>query len=95
MQDASDIAQRQQVALESILSVLGRHDPEVIERIDHLFARGAMKWSPRSGVTTPQDEHLLILAEATATLARLVDELVEASKPRPRGRPPKNAKGDG
>jgi hypothetical protein len=90
MRTATEVAMRQQDALEVILGVLGRHDPETLERIETDFAqRGTMKWSARGGRVTPQDEHLLILAEAVASLAKRVDEFAEANKPRPRGRPRK------
>jgi hypothetical protein len=96
-QNASTVAERQAAALDTILKVLARHDSEASERIQALFGRGARKWSVRSGAVGPQDEFLLILAEAVASLSKLVDQqrdkilsLEESSaKPRPRGRPRK------
>jgi hypothetical protein len=89
MHIASNIAQQQSSALDTILEVLGRHDEETASRIEALFAQGTRKWTPRSGVVTPQDEMLAVVLEALASQSRRIDELEEASKPRPRGRPRK------
>lgn len=86
---ATDVATQQTRCVDEVLAVLSRHDPEAAERIDLLFQRGAQKWSPRSGVVTPQDELLTILCEAVAVLAKTVDQQVEANKqPKKRGRKP-------
>jgi hypothetical protein len=89
MQTASEVAEQQRFAVDEILGVLGRHDPEAKGRIEDLFAHGARKWSVRGGVVAPQDELLTIVLEAVTSLARVVDQQAEESKPRPRGRPPK------
>ena len=88
-QTASTVAEQQAAALDTILEVLARHDPKASLRIQTLFGRGARKWSVRGGAVGPQDEFLLILAEAVASLSKLVDQQVEASKPKKKGRPPK------
>ena len=88
-QNASTVAQQQAAALDAILEVLARHDTETSVRIQALFARGARKWSVRTGAVDPQDEALTILLEAVASLSKRVDGLtaeLEATRPR-RGRP--------
>ena len=89
MLNAEDVAIQQTRCVDEVLDVLGRHDPDAAERIEGLFGHGARKWSVRGGVVAPQDEMLTVLCEAVAVLARRVDELTEANRPRRRGRPHK------
>ncbi len=89
MINATEAAMRQERCVNDVLDVLARHDPAAVEQIEKHFAHGARKWSVRGGAVAPQDEFMLILAEATASLAKLVDQQAEANQPpKRRGRKP-------
>lgn len=79
------MAERMLKAHERTLEVLREHgSPENNESLDRI-TNNAIKPSFKS----PYMIHTLH-AEQLAGLAGIVGELIEANKPRPRGRPPKN-----
>jgi hypothetical protein len=71
-------------ALKQIRDVINKHDPAAVEELRLLLPGGAI---PNS-VKQP-DEVMTVLAKSVAVLAELVDQQIEAGKPRKRGRPPK------
>jgi hypothetical protein len=75
MASPSEVAEHQRHALDVSLDFVRRHDDEAYSRIEAFLDQGARKWSVRGGVVRPQDELLLILAEAVAVLAKRVEEL--------------------
>jgi hypothetical protein len=76
---------RQHAAITQLRDVIQKHDPELIEQLRLLTPGGAIPNSAR----TP-DEFLTYLAECVGVLAKLVDQQIEANKPKKRGRPPKD-----
>lgn len=80
------VAIRQLNALSSTLEVIEKHDPQAVEQLRRLTPNG----SPPNSFKQP-DMFAAYLAEITAILAGLVDQHLEESKPRPRGRPRKQS----
>jgi hypothetical protein len=76
---------RQHQAVTKVCDVLAKHAPEVAEELRLLTPGGTVPNSAR----TP-DELMTYFAEAIVALAEVVDELVEANRPKKRGRPPKD-----
>ena len=79
----SVVVEHQRVALEQVRAVVEMHSPETAEQLRLLLPGGA---TPNS-VKSP-DETITLLAESIVVLARLVDQQIEATKPKRRGRPP-------
>jgi hypothetical protein len=80
------IARRQHEALTELTAILEKHDPEVGARVAKANHGGSIP----NPVKNPLESNAF-LAECILSLARIVDDLVEQSKPRPRGRPRKAA----
>ena len=80
----SVVVEHQMAALKQIRDVIDKHDPAAVEELRLLLPGGTI---PNS-VKQP-DEVMTVLAKSVAVLAKLVDEHIEESKPRRRGRPPK------
>jgi hypothetical protein len=80
----SVVVEHQVAALKQIRDVIAKHDPAAVEQLRLLLPGGAI---PNS-IKHP-DEVMMVLAKSVAVLAELVDQQVEAGKPRPRGRPRK------
>jgi hypothetical protein len=84
MTGRSMIAARQERTLKRIREILERHHPEAGPRLDVYTRNGVVPNSFKMNA-----EFHLYTAESVQMLAELVDGLLEASKPRPRGRPRK------
>ncbi len=75
---------RQHQAITGVRDVIERYDPDVAARLSGLSSAGAVPNTAKS-----PDLFATYLAEAVVCLAKQVDELTEANRPRPRGRPPR------
>jgi hypothetical protein len=75
----------QHEAISEILGLIEKYDPEAMKQLRLLVPAGA---TPTSG--RQLDATITFLARSVAVLGRLVDQQIEANKPRPRGRPRKN-----
>ncbi len=80
----SVLVEHQVAALKQIRDVIAKHDPAAVEELRLLLPGGAIPNSIRQ-----PDEVIMVLAKSVAVLAELVDQQIEAGKPRPRGRPRK------
>ncbi len=78
------IVAQQIAALGQIAEVLEKHAPEKAAQLRTLTPVGSVPNSARG-----LDETITFLAESVAVLARLVDQHIEQTKSRPRGRPRK------
>ena len=87
----SVVIEHQAAALRQIRAVIEKHDPAAVEQLRRLTPGGGIPNSVKS-----PDEVMLFLAQSVAVLAERVDGLLEQTRPRPRGRPPKSReKSDG
>jgi hypothetical protein len=84
MTGRSVIAARQERTLKRIREILEKHHPEAAERLDVYTPSGVVPNSYKMNA-----EFHLYTAESVQMLAELVDGLLEASKPKRRGRPRK------
>jgi hypothetical protein len=78
----SVIVQRQFEALRKVREVVEKHDPATAEQLRLVTPTGTI---PNS-IKQP-DEVMSFIAHSVAALAELVDQHIEETKPRPRGRP--------
>ena len=81
------IVNKQIEALKQVLEVTERLDPDAVQELRSLTPSGMVPNSARS-----LDETILFMAQCTAVLAKTVDQQVEASKPKKRGRPKQGEK---
>ena len=75
---------RQHEAITELRNVIERHNPEKAAQLRLLSPGGSVPNSVKN-----QDLFATYLAESINVLAAAVDELLEASKPKKKGRPPK------
>ena len=80
----SVVVEHQMAALKQVRDVIAKHDPAAVEELRLLLPGGSIPNSIRQ-----PDEVMTVLAKSVAVLAELVDQQIEAQKPRPRGRPSK------
>ncbi len=85
----SVVIEHQREALKQIRDVIAKHDPAAVEQLRLLLPGGTI---PNS-IKQP-DEVMTVLAKSVAVLAELVDQQIEAQKPKPRGRPRKAEKAE-
>jgi hypothetical protein len=80
---------KQHESVSQLVGIIERRSPETVEQLRLLTPGGALPNSVKS-----PDALILYLVESTNFLSGVVDELVEANKPRPRGRPSSATKKD-
>ena len=81
------IVNKQIEALKQALEVIERLDPDAVQELRSLTPSGMIPNSARS-----LDETILFMAQCTAVLARMVEQQLEANRPKKRGRPKQDEK---
>jgi hypothetical protein len=81
------ILNHQYEVMRELGDIVDRLDPEALGQVRSLLPAGMVPTSGRS-----LDELVLFLGQAVLVLAKRLDELEEANRPKKRGRPPKDRK---